>query len=100
MSFVPYWKLPLADRVLPDQVSTYTKRNTHKAHTQKATHTKHTPKTIQTDVRTFECSDPQVEFKRNMRLLNDVLNKLIAKAVETSEKADVEELTFRYVDRV
>jgi hypothetical protein len=40
----------------------------------------------------------QVEFKRNMRLLNDVLNKLIAKAVETSEKADVEELTFRYAE--
>ena len=36
----------------------------------------------------------QVEFKRNMALLNEVLNKLIAKAVQSADKVDVQELTF------
>uniref|UniRef100_I2CNY8 Cytochrome P450 enzyme n=1 Tax=Nannochloropsis gaditana (strain CCMP526) TaxID=1093141 RepID=I2CNY8_NANGC len=54
MSFVPYWKLPFADKLLKDQV----------------------------------------EFKANMKLLNAVLNKLIAQAVASAEKADVEELTY------
>jgi hypothetical protein len=34
-----------------------------------------------------------VEFKSNMALLNSVLDKLIARAVETADQADVEDLT-------
>ncbi|KAG5178640.1 cytochrome P450 [Tribonema minus] len=58
-SFIPYWKLPFASRLLPSQA----------------------------------------EFKHDLKLLNDVLDELIAKAAETQEVADIAELEGRDLDK-
>jgi cytochrome P450 family 97 subfamily B polypeptide 3 len=58
MSFIPYWNIPFADRIIPDQI----------------------------------------EFRANLRLLNNVLDDLIRRAVDTAEQADAHELAFRYDD--
>ncbi|CAN0269998.1 unnamed protein product, partial [Discosporangium mesarthrocarpum] len=57
-SFIPYWKIPYAENLLPSQK----------------------------------------EFTDDMRLLNDVLDKLIAEAMYTQEVADVEDLERRDLD--
>lgn len=42
--------------------------------------------------------ESQVEFKADMKLLNNVLDELISKAILTQQKADVEELEDRNLD--
>ncbi|CAB1105091.1 unnamed protein product [Ectocarpus sp. CCAP 1310/34] len=59
-SFIPYWKLPFANKWIASQV----------------------------------------EFARDMGLLNTVLDKLIQKALDTQEMADIEELERRDLDEV
>jgi cytochrome P450 family 97 subfamily B polypeptide 3 len=54
-SFIPYWKLPWAEKLLASQI----------------------------------------EFTADMRLLNTVLDELIAKAIATQQVADVDELEQR-----
>jgi cytochrome P450 family 97 subfamily B polypeptide 3 len=54
-SFIPYWKLPWAEKLLASQI----------------------------------------EFTADMRLLNTVLDELIAKAIATQQVADVDELELR-----
>lgn len=95
MSFVPYWKLPFADKILPDQVQTPLPPLLPP---QPGRRTKG-GLTADTGwgclcVGVWLVDWHQVEFKRNMRLLNDVLNALIAQAVASADKADVEELTY------